>query len=424
MPGGSADVVERNGWAMISPTGLPLPANLDPQEVFESLTDDFTMAVSLFPSRLPEPLREQLAQMAIQAANQAPAAGGQNPADAMAAMVAGLSEIETMTLGIGVDEEQGRVEVENRTVAVPGSPGAVAADETATLSVPLQQAGKPMLRMMLAQTVTPEVRRQVDEGLAQAAQQNGDPRAAPFIDLMAAVLGTMLDSGRLDATLAVTSEGAKTQVTGGARVADGRRLESAIKKAVTTLTEAGQLPPGVAFDFDVASAGEATLHTLTIDPAQAGDGRAGGEPIAVTLAITPTHVYALAGGDVSGRLDGLVDGSQAEREVKPGMAVQLACDQLLDFVVATGANAADLAPAAEAARAAPSAMLQMVLRPIDRGLAWQLTADGGVLRAVAAMAASQGLPGQGGGPGFGPPGGFGPPPGGLPGGLPPGGFDR
>jgi hypothetical protein len=96
------------------------------------------------------------------------------------------------------------------------------------------------------------------------------------------------------------------------------------------------------------------------------------------------------------------------------MAIQIACEQLLDFIATTGPDAADIAPAAEAAKAAPSAMLQFVMRPIDRGMAWQLTADGGVLRAAAAMTGV-----MGGGPAggdFGPPGGgFGPPPG-----LPPG----
>jgi hypothetical protein len=152
--------------------------------------------------------------------------------------------------------------------------------------------------------------------------------------------------------------------------------------------------------------GDATLHTLEIDPAAAGEG-GGGSPVKVTLAITPTHVYALAGGDVGSRLDGLMQGSSAERQVRPGMAIQIAFEQVLDFIMKTAPNAADLAPAAEAAKAAPSAMLQFVVRPIDRGMAWQLTADGGVLRAVAALAAqAAGTGGQ-----APPAGGIGPPPG-------------
>ena len=108
-----------------------------------------------------------------------------------------------------------------------------------------------------------------------------------------------------------------------------------------------------------------------------------------------------------------MQGSAAEKQVRPGLAVQIACEQLLNFIALTGPDAADLAPAVEAAQAAPSAMLQFVVRPIDRGMAWQLSADGGVLRAVAAIAAAQGGPTAG---GFGPAGGgFGPPPG-----LPPG----
>ena len=396
----SADIIERDGWALISPTGMPVADDIDPGKAFETLTDDFTLALSLFPSVLPEPLRQQLAEMATQAAAQAPGGAGPQAGDAVAAMVDAFGQIESMTLGIGINEEKGRVEIENLTVAIPGAPGAVDAEETASLSVPLQQAADPMVRMMLAQTVTPEMRQQVELGFSQAAEQNTDPQAAPVIELLGTILGIMLDSGRLDATLAVTAEGAKTELTGGARVGDGRSLESTIKKSV----EGVELPPGVALEFDVDTMGDATLHTLEIDPAAAGEG-ADGSPVKVTLAITPSHVYVLAGGDVGARLDGLMQGSSAERQVRPGMAVQIACEQLLDFIALTAPNAADLAPAVEAAKAAPSAMLQFVVRPIDRGMAWQLTADGGVLRAVAAVVAAQAA-GPGGqlppGGGFGP----------------------
>ena len=413
LPGvGSADIIERDGWALISPTGMPVADDIDPSEAFDALTDDFTMAVSLFPSVLPEPMRQQLAQMATQAAAQAP--GGANPqaGDAVAAMVDGLGQIESMTLGIGINEEKGRLEIENRTVAIPGAPGAVDAEESASLSVPLQQTSEPMVRMMLAQTVTPEMRQQVELGLAQAAEQNTDPQAEPVIELLGTILGIMLESGKLDATLAVTAEGTKTELTGGAAVGDGRKLEAALKQAM----EGVELPPGVSLAFDVESVGNATLHTLELDPAAAGEG-ADGSPVKVTLAVTPSHVYALAGGDVNGRLDSLMQGSSAEKQVRPGMAIQIACDQVLDFVAKTGPNAGELAPAAEAAKAAPSAMLQFVLRPIDRGMAWQLSADGGVLRAVAAIVAAQaGAGGQ-----LPPGGGFGPP-GAGPGGFGPGGF--
>ncbi len=403
IPGmGSADIIERNGWALISPTGMTPADDVDPAETFQSLTDSYTLAVSLFPSVLPEPLRQQFAQMATQAAAQAPGGGDPQAGDAVAAMVDGLGQIESMTLGIAINEEKGRLEIENRTTAIPGSPGAVDAEETASLSVPLPQTAEPMIRMMLAQTITPAMRQQVELGLAQAAEQNTDPQAAPVIELLGTILGIMLDSGKLDATLAVTAEAAKTELTGGARVGDGRSLESTIKKSV----EGVELPPGVTLEFDVDSMGDATLHTLEIDPAAAGEG-GGGSPVKVTLAITPTHVYALAGGDVGSRLDGLMQGSSAERQVRPGMAIQIAFEQVLDFIMKTAPNAADLAPAAEAAKAAPSAMLQFVVRPIDRGMAWQLTADGGVLRAVAALAAqAAGTGGQ-----APPAGGIGPPPG-------------
>ncbi len=147
VPGmGSADIVERDGWALISPTGMPVADDIDPKAAFETLTDDFTFAVSLFPSVLPEPLRQQLAAMATQAAAQAPGGDLGQTGDAVAAMVDGLGQIESMTIGIGINEEKGRVEIENRTVAIPGAPGAVNAEETASLSVPLQNATEPMKR--------------------------------------------------------------------------------------------------------------------------------------------------------------------------------------------------------------------------------------------------------------------------------------
>jgi hypothetical protein len=81
-------------------------------------------------------------------------------------------------------------------------------------------------------------------------------------------------------------------------------------------------------------------------------------------------------------------------------AVQVSADQWLEVAAEAAAEsgaapAEQLAAAAKAAAAAESSILQLQVRPIERGVAWQVSADSGVLKAAAAasgMGGGGGLP--------------------------------
>jgi hypothetical protein len=147
-PGGMPlDVTERGGWAFFAPRGLPV-AVADPDAILDPLLESFTLAVELFPGRMPEELRKQLEAALEQAARAAAAQQGQPVDDeAMQAAFAGLAATDAITFGFRLDPEAGRLVVEQRTVLAADSPVAAAwtaaGGTRATVAAATTSDGKP-----------------------------------------------------------------------------------------------------------------------------------------------------------------------------------------------------------------------------------------------------------------------------------------
>jgi len=375
---GAAEIVEHNGWAMVAAAGMPAPQQLDPAEEFATLVDDFTLAVRVYPSRLPEAQRQQLGAMLQQAAAQQ----GGNPQ--LAGVMQNLDQLETLTLGLGIDEAGGRVLLENRSVATPGSAAAaaVATDPKTTLSVPMPTIDEPLLRLLVAQRVDGQTAAAIEQGFEQAAEDNDDPSMNPVIAVVRELLGGMLASGRLEATMVVSEEGDTIAMTAGSRVADGGKIEKAVKQGIAAI----ELPDAVRVRFDTGRAGEANLHEIEIDVEDPEAAEAFGNTVSLTLAVAPEYAFLLSGGDAAARAEKLIADAGREKQVRAGMAFEVAVDKLLDFAGRTGGDES-LAAAAKLAAEADSASFRVVLRPIERGLAWQAAVDAGVLKAFSAFGA-------------------------------------
>lgn len=375
---GFAEIVERNGWAMVAAAGMPTPQELDPAEEFAKLVDDFTVAARVYPSRLPQAQRKQLKAALEQAAAQQ----GGNPQ--LAGVMENLDQLETLTLGLGVDEAGGRVLLENRSVATAGSAAAaaVATDPKTTLSVPLPTVDEPLMRLLVAQQIDGQTAAAISQGFEQAAEENDDPSMNPVIAVVRELLGGMLASGRLEATMVVADEGDGIAMTAGSRVADGGKIEQAVKQGIAAI----ELPDAVRVRFDAGRAGKANLHEIEIDVEDPEAAEAFGEMVTLTLAVAPEYAFLLSGGDASARAEKLVADAGREKQVRAGMAFEVAVDKLLDFAAKTGGEES-LAAAAKLAAEADAASFRVVLRPIERGLAWQAAVDAGVLKAFSAIGA-------------------------------------
>ena len=399
-------VVEKNGWAILSLEGGDAGI-ADPAAIFAPLVADFSLGIEAFPSLLPKSLQKQLQTLLQQGAAAAAANGQSLDDDSLQAAVAGLSQTESLTLGLAIDSEKNRVFLENRVMAVAGSQAAAAiaaaGNGVLTVATPAAADGKqPALYLHAVQPLTKESQTQALQVFDQALDQARDQvlvnaRADALVQTLALVcreiLAGMLASGGIDAVLAIdtsetTEENPLPALFAGTRVKEGTAIEKQLKQL---LADKKNLPAGVSVAFDTDTVATARLHAVRLDLSASPVAEKLGDSLEITLAIAPEYVFVLAGGDPKKRLAELLKtNGRKNATAKPVATVQLAMDRLLDYAAQLGAGP-QATLAAEAARVGTEgSLVQLLIRPIERGLATRLSVDAGVLRAGAAMATQPG----------------------------------
>jgi hypothetical protein len=388
MPNGMPplQIVEKEGWAIISLQGMPAPpAGLEQQ--LDPVVQMFSVGAKLFPSRLPEQLQAQLQAMLGQAA----AMQGQNvDVEALARQIAAL---ETLMLGLTLDIEKAKAAVEMRQVMKAGSAEGKLFDDmaqaTPTAPAPATTDGKPAAVSGHAAVAIPEsIRKEAAEALQLPVN---DPVGTALVAVLRQILPAMLDTGAIDASLTIDTTAANPEagqlvpaVTACMKLKDGRAVEAALKKA---LGAADALPAGVSVKFDTGKAGTATLHTVEIDAGDNADlARALGKKLPITLGVTADRAVVALGADADKRIAGLSDGTAASATAKPFAGLDVSLVPLLRYSAALP-DAAGNEPAVEAINAAldkaaalPSSALQLLVRPLERGMALRLSADAGAIR--------------------------------------------
>ncbi len=385
------EITARDGWAVIAPGGMQGGA-VDPTPVLDAVAKSYTVGIETFPGRMSDAVRKKLEDTLEQAAAASAAQGQPVDTDSLKAGMAGLRQTETLALGLGIDDASGNVFVENRMIAVPGSISATAfgAAGRGTLTVATPAAadgGSPAIRGYVAQTVTEASRAKVLESFDRAVPSGSDdPLTKAIVGLVRELLRATLASGGIDAAVAVDTSTASKQsplpaVTAGVRVNDGPALEQQVKK----LFGAGMLPPNVSVKFDTGKAGAANLHTVAIDLGDSPAADAVGESIDLTLAVAADYAFVLTGGDLQKRIAAaLASSGRADPEAKPIANVQVAMNRVFRYA-GTVTGQPQAAAAAKQADEAPRSLVEVFVRPVDRGLVTRLSADAGVLKAVAAL---------------------------------------
>jgi hypothetical protein len=394
-------ITERDGWAVVTPAALD---SADAAPLLAALSKAYTVGIEAYPSRMTDAVRKQL-EAALDQAAAASAAQGQpmDPA-ALKAALAGLRQTESLSLGLAIDPEEGAVFVENRAVAVPGSVSAAASVAAAqgTLTVgtpPLAGGDRPALRGYVAQSIPAATRAEFLEALAQSLPRDADdPLTRTVSRLVYDLLSAAISAGGIDAALAVDTSGATKErpvpnVTAGVRVKDGAALERQVKQAFAA---GGAALAGVKTTFDVGKAGPATLHKISIAvPDESLTARLG-ETIDLTLAVAPDYAIVLAGGDVAARAEAALAASgRPIANTAPIAALEAAAGPLLEYADVVAVEGPG-AKGAAAAKEAGGGVVDLRVRPIERGFATRISIDKGVLQAGAAMAAPERPVGPGG----------------------------
>lgn len=394
-------------WAVAAIPGSPAGVT-DPLPLLEKVVGPFSLGIRLFPSVMPEPLRQQLEMILEQAAT---SAGEQDqPIDpaAIRGFVTNLQDTESLTLGLAIDTpgEQLFVEVSSAQVAGSAAAGTVTAAAQGTLTVGRPTAAdgaRPALRGHVAQSLPPKFKAGITKSIDDALDKNADdPLAKSLGKAGRSLLAAMLEAGGLDAAVTVdtshaTAEAPLPHVTLGARIKDGKGLEATLKKV---LGGAAALPAAMKVRFDTGSVGNATLHTITLDLAGTPAEEQLGEKVDVTLAVAPEYAFVLAGGDVKARAAAALAASgKPDAAAQPIAGLEAVLEGLFAYAAVRGEGdeAEQAAKAAEAARKAGGGAVALTVKPIERGIATRLAVDAAALQAAGAIAVDQQGGGLGGG---------------------------
>jgi len=399
LPSGIAlDLVEQDGWAIVSPQGMDAEA-VDPAPLFAPLAENYTLGIELFPHRLPDSLRQQLRMLIEQGAAAAGEQGQQLDGRALGAALDNLANTESLALGIAIDSDNGRLFLENRTMALPDSPLALAMQgaDKGQLSVPMPLAAngsRPAITAHVLQSVPEASRRDAIAILEQALPASSDdPLTKTVALLLRETISSVLATGGIDAAACVDTDDvalkdlgkALPAVTAGIRVKDGAALENRVKQTFGGQNGGKQLlPPGVKIAFDSGRVGTTNLHTITVDLSGTDAAERFGNTVDVTLAVTPAYAFLMAGGDPQKRLANLVGpAGKADAEAKPFVGVDVSVNRLMGPALAELGIMPSETPAAEDRQGGD---IKLLIRPIERGVATRLSADATALRVLAAGA--------------------------------------
>jgi len=407
-PGGMPlEIAEQDGWAILSQPGSPLEM-ADPLPVIGPLSKDYSVAIELFPSRMPRDMRERLKGLLDEAARNAAAQGQPMDDAALRAGIERLEDVETLLFGLAIDTEQDDVHLDITSVLEAKATAAAAFQDagkaTSTIASPSTTDGKPAaVRGHYAMTVPTEGRAAVRAGIDQALEQADDDATTRVIaSLVRDLTAAMLDTGSIDAgftvdTSAADAESPLPSVTVGMKVKDGAALQAKVKER---LGKADAVPPQVKVAFDTGKEGAATLHEITVDLAGTPAAERLGQTVKLTLAVTPDHAYLLAGGDQKKRLAAaLATAGKPVAEAVPFAGVDVSLAALVGYAAKMmkafqpdDPQGEALGEVAKQAADKKSTDVRFSAKPIDRGMTLRFSADAGALQTVAASTAMQQQP--------------------------------
>jgi len=391
------EITERDGWAIMSQAGSPADVG-DPLEVIEPLAKDYTLALELFPARMPAEMRDRLRGAIDQAARVAEAQGQPMDDAVLRGVIDNLDVIESLLVGLAVDTANADIHLDVTTRLVgeanPAANWGAAAGRTGSIAKPSTADGKAAaLRGHYVAEVPAGSEGVVRAGLDQALDSaNDDPATAVVKELLRDAVAAMLDTGAIDAGFTVDTSAADDAspipaITIGMKVKDGAAFEQRVKER---LGKADALPADVKVAFDTGRHAGATLHELTLDTASIPGGGQVVDRVTVTLAIAPEHVHILVGGDVKKRLDEATANEPAD-DARPFVGVEASLAAMVDYAARMmkafqpdDPQGEALGMVAEQAADKESTAIRLSVKPVDRGLTIRLSADAGALQTVAA----------------------------------------
>ena len=375
------DMTTVGEWVVVTPQGQPVTIN-DPEDMLASITSHLSIGVKVFPSRLPETLKDSLLDSAKQSLGSAEDPIPQQFYFALPlpdvfdeeTVRKSVAQTEALLFGLAIEKKTDRIFLESRTIFTEeGTAGAFwsrAGEVKPSLSLP-SQVGQYAMQLQIALSLNDATQlKDIEEGLLgiKPAQQVVYPR------VVAVVLTQILESGAFELVGGVAPpdnvEGEQTlpSVVVGIGIADGNALVEQLKGLVT---EADAIPENISVEFDVAEDEGFSFHDIVMMPL----GR-------VTLAIGEKCIYAMTRFTADEREYKAVS-SEPTSGFQPIAAATVQLESLFDGVAGLPPEMAMIVENIK-----PQGELNLLVRPITRGVAIRFTTDGEAVQTGAAIGKS------------------------------------
>ncbi len=413
-PPGPLFIKQHGAWAVLSnEKQFVTEAPADPVKSLDGLHENFLLAVNVSVKSVPQAVRTKFFEgmtAAMQIGLQQMPGESEEQFAARRKMLqqtiqqirTTIGDLDALTVGVKVDDATSSAYLEYAVTAVPGSASAkkmakassaktefagVLLPDAAVLFNATQQLDAADIEQVksnltvLRNNAMTELEKQglPDEQLKQAKQLAGD-----LMD----VLQKTLEGGTMDAAASMKLAPKAMTFVAGARIAQGAKLESAVKQLVEQVAndepEAAKL-----IKLNAEEHGGVRFHVVSVPLALDAQEKLGplvGDTFDIVIGIGETSLYLAAGRDASQTLKKAIDGSKAGGDKSlPPVQFSVAGGPIARFVAAVGDDDAKM-PAQMIAKiledSAGKDHVKLAAVPIPNGVKVRITAEEGILKAL------------------------------------------
>jgi hypothetical protein len=413
---------QQAGWAFVSDKAAHL-ANLpqDPSQYLIGLDKQYTLAVRVNGRSIPPQMKQaaiaqvqqdlegrlerELADKPEQERQQAE----QMMRTTSELLVSLIQDVDQVTLGWGTDSQGGTIFLEK---TVTGQPGTKLAEHMAkTGSLPSPYAGfqlpdaavslsyslaVPTQVAAAARPAMADLRQRAMKGIDEDRKLTDEKARTALkeaVNGLLDVLQTTLEQGRLQGGAAIMLAPGAARFAAGGFVADGAKVEQAVRK----LVEAGRTDPNFPeVQFNAATHADVRFHTATVEvPADEQEARkVFGPQLDVAIGTGKQTAYAAAGQEALALLKQVIDGSGAETATGTPLDVRVSLAPILTFASQMDNDPTVTAMAGALRKTNGRDDISLTARSIERGVVYRLAIEEGILSLIGETARMSGTAGD------------------------------
>jgi hypothetical protein len=400
---------EQDGWVFASDQRVNLdnvPA--DPTQMLEGLYETYDVAVRANVQSVPAELRQMILSEIKEGFERTVASeqdenkrraqeefGGR----AIDRIVRFADEADQLTVGWGTASSEGKTYLDFSATALAGTTLADEIDAAVTMQsdfagflIPEAAATfhftAPVLKDDIQRTVLMlnAAREKALEAIDKDDNLPNDEARATAKEIVGSLMDVLrktIESGKLNGGAVLLLEPQNINFVAGGFIADGKAVEKDLKR-LFELAKQSKENPGVEVNFDVATHGGVTLHTIDVPvPAQEEEARKIlGEKMATVVGTGATSVYFAFGNDSMELLKQVIDGSAASVGKTSPLTLNVALTPILEFAASVDDDPIVTGLAEALKNSQGKDHVAISSKAIPRGVAYRLEVEEGVLQLI------------------------------------------